>query len=108
MERIAEFSRVSDNIYGSPNGCAIPRRATSGSAGYDFFTPVEISLNPGDTVSVPTGIRARINSGWVLLLFPKSGLGFKYRLRLENTVGVIDSDYYGSENEGHIIIKMTN
>ena len=44
----------------------------------------------------------------VLKLYPRSGLGFKYRVRLENTVGVIDSDYYYSDNEGHIQVKLTN
>ena len=46
--------------------------------------------------------------GWVLLLFPRSSLGFKYRMGLDNTIGVIDSDYYYSDNEGHIILKITN
>ena len=79
-----------------------PKRATSGSAGYDFYAPCGISLKPGETVKVLTGIRARIDEGWVLTLYPRSGLGFRYRLQLNNTVGVIDSDYYGSDNEGHI------
>lgn len=54
------------------------------------------------------GSRARIDDGWVLKIYPRSGLGFKYRLQLNNTVGIIDSDYYGSDNEGHIQIKLTN
>ena len=86
----------------------LPKRATSGSAGYDFFTPVKIELAPGGSLSVPTGIRARIDEGWVLMLYPRSGLGFKYGMKLANTVGVIDSDYYYSDNEGHIIAKITN
>ena len=86
----------------------LPKRATSGSAGYDFFTPVKIELAPGESLSVPTGIRVRIDEGWVLMLYPRSGLGFKYGMRLANTVGVIDSDYYYSDNEGHIIAKITN
>mgnify|MGYP002514300071 CR=1 FL=1 len=45
---------------------------------------------------------------YVLCLYPRSGLGFKYRLQLNNTVGIIDSDYYYSDNEGHILIKITN
>jgi dUTP pyrophosphatase len=50
----------------------------------------------------------RIDAGWVLMIFPKSGLGFRYRLQLDNTVGIVDQDYYGAENEGHIIIRITN
>ena len=49
-----------------------------------------------------------MEEGWVLMIYPRSGLGFKYRLQLNNTVGVIDSDYYNSDNEGHIFIKITN
>ena len=45
---------------------------------------------------------------YVLLCFPRSGLGFKYRLQLNNSVAIIDSDYYNSDNEGHIFIKITN
>lgn len=57
---------------------------------------------------MPTGIRVKINDGWVLKLYPRSGLGFKYRLQLNNTVGIIDSDYFESDNEGHIFAKITN
>ena len=87
---------------------ALPERATKGSAGYDFFTPVEIHLKPGETMKIPTGIRCQMNERWVLMIYPRSGLGFKYRMQLNNTVGIIDSDYYGSDNEGHIYIKITN
>lgn len=86
----------------------LPCRATKGSAGYDFYTPIDIYLEPGETVKIPTGIRCEMNERWVLMIYPRSGLGFKYRLQLNNTVGVIDSDYFCSDNEGHIFIKMTN
>ena len=86
----------------------LPRRATSGSAGYDFFAPVGLNLKPGETIKVPTGIRAEMDTEWVLKLYPRSGLGFKYRLQLNNTVGIIDSDYFYSDNEGHIFAKITN
>ena len=49
-----------------------------------------------------------MEDGWVLKLYPRSGLGFKFRLQLNNTVGIIDSDYYHSSNEGHIFAKITN
>ena len=44
----------------------------------------------------------------MLKCYPRSGLGFKYRLQLNNTVGIIDSDYFYSDNEGHIFAKITN
>lgn len=86
----------------------LPKRATEGSAGYDFFAPENIHLEPGKTAKLPTGIRVKIDSGWVLKCYPRSGLGFKFRLQLNNTVGIIDSDYFNSDNEGHIFAKITN
>ncbi|MBQ9991465.1 MAG: deoxyuridine 5'-triphosphate nucleotidohydrolase [Lachnospiraceae bacterium] len=125
MQRIAQFFKVSfsqfekgirDCIPGIPEesireiyeGISLPKRATRGSAGYDFFTPVSISLKPGETIKIPTGIRVKMEENWVLKLYPRSGLGFKYRLQLNNTVGIIDSDYYYSDNEGHIFSRITN
>jgi len=123
MQRVAEFEKVSFENFEAAMKDAfpgitdirriydeirLPHRATSGSAGYDFFLTSDIVLAPGETVKIPTGIRASMNEGWVLLLYPRSGLGFKFRLQLNNTVGVIDSDYYYSDNEGHIFAKITN
>lgn len=76
--------------------------------GLDFFAPFSFTLNPGETIKIPTGIRVKIDEEWVLKIYPRSGLGFKYRLQMNNTVGIIDSDYFNSDNEGHIFIKMTN
>lgn len=90
------------------NDIELPKRATSGSAGYDFYIPFSIILRPGETVKIPTGIRVEMHEGWVLKCYPRSGLGFKYRLQLNNTVGIIDSDYFYSDNEGHIFARMTN
>ena len=86
----------------------LPKRATSGSAGYDFFSPLTFELKPQETIKIPTGIRAKMEDNWVLQCYPRSGLGFKFRLQLNNTVGIIDSDYYYSDNEGHIFAKITN
>lgn len=114
MKRIAKFEKVSFNQYqefGSKevyDQIVLPLRATKGSAGYDFFAPEDINLAPNDTIKVATGVRVKIEDGWLLQIFPRSSLGFKYRLTLNNTVGIIDSDYYYSDNEGHIFIKMTN
>lgn len=125
MEKIAKFEKVTLNQFNNDylnafpelnlknigliyQRIKMPKRATIGSAGYDFYAPFDIELKPGETIKVPTGIRVKINEGWVLTLYPRSGLGFKYRLQLNNTVGIIDSDYYGSSNEGHIYIKITN
>lgn len=124
MNRIAKFEKVSearfiadwlDTFGGSKESARqvyeklkLPKRATKGSAGYDFYSPLAFSLNPGETIKIPTGIRASMREDYVLMVFPRSGLGFKFRLQLNNTVGIIDSDYYYSDNEGHIFIKLTN
>lgn len=86
----------------------LPKRATIGSAGYDFKAPFDFVLKQGETRTIPTGIRAIINEGWLLAIFPRSSHGFKYRVQLDNTVGIIDSDYKDAANEGHILIKITN
>ena len=125
MRRIAKFHKVSEarfledwkDTFGEISaeevqeiykGISLPVRATAGSAGYDFFAPVEVTLQPGETVKIPTGIRVEMEQDWVLKCYPRSGLGFKYRLQLNNTVGIIDSDYFYSDNEGHIFAKLTN
>ena len=86
----------------------LPKRATAGSAGYDFYTPIPIVLAPGKTVKIPTGIRVEMQENWVLKCYPRSGLGFKYQICLANTIGVVDADYYFSNNEGHIFVKLVN
>ena len=119
MKRIAQFFPVSPAQLEAdwrrscpdlpvPEAVRLPRRDTSGSAGYDFFAPAGFTLAPGETILLHTGVRARIDEGWVLKLYPRSGLGFKYRLQLNNTVGIIDSDYFSAQNEGHIMLKLTN
>lgn len=121
MEKIAKFEKVGfdeyktafegrsdDEIKEIYDGISLPRRATKGSAGYDFYAPYDVTLAAGESVKIPTGIRVKIADGWVLALFPRSGLGFKFRLQLDNTVGIIDADYYESDNQGHIFCKITN
>lgn len=125
MERIAQFEKVSWEQFekdwsatfpqATPEECqeiytriVLPQRATAGSAGYDFFAPMDLTIQPGEEVLIPTGIRVKMQKNYVLMLFPRSSLGFKYRLQLNNTVGIIDSDYYNAKNEGHIFCKLTN
>ena len=86
----------------------LPKRATRFSAGYDFYAPFAFTLEAGQTVKIPTGIRVLLDDDKFLMIVPRSGLGFKFRLQLDNTAGIIDADYAGSANEGHIFIKLTN
>lgn len=86
----------------------LPVRSTMEATGYDFFAPFSFVLLPGHTVKIPTGIRVQIDHGWGLKFYPRSGLGTKYRLQFDNTIPCIDGDYYHSDNEGHIFLKLTN
>lgn len=87
----------------------LPRRATKGSAGYDFFAHCDTVVMPCSDALIRTGIKCEIKEGYVLEVYPRSSLGFKHRISLCNTVGIIDSDYYNNEkNEGHIMIKLYN
>ena len=99
---------VSDNkeLYDAYN---IPKRSTKGSAGYDFEAFLDFVLKPGEIKKIPTGIKANMNDGEVLLVVVRSSMGFKYNVRLCNQVGVIDNDYYNNpDNEGHIFVKIQN
>jgi len=113
MNKIALFEKVSEEEFIKSGGknynkIVLPKRATEGSAGYDFYSSYDIEIKPLSDCLIPTGIRVKIENGWVLCIFPRSGLGFKYGLSLKNTIGVIDADYYYSDNEGHIMIKLHN
>lgn len=83
----------------------LPARATVGSAGYDFFLPEDIEIGPVPQ-TIYTGVRVSLDVGWVLMLYPRSGLGFKYGMRLLNTTGIVDQDYFYADNEGHIAARV--
>jgi dUTP pyrophosphatase len=92
------------------DGIKLPQRSTQRSSGYDFFFPGESQLiiKNGRSEVIPTGIRCVfLEDGYDLCIYPRSGLGFKYRMRLDNTVGIIDNDYFEALNEGHIKIKIS-
>ena len=125
MKRIAKFHKVSSEQFAKDwkdtfgevsdaeiqkiyDSLRLPKRATTGSAGYDFYAPVDVTMNPGEIVKIPTGIRVEMEEGWVLKCYPRSGLGFKFCIPLNNTVGIIDSDYFFSDTEGYIFEKLTN
>lgn len=87
----------------------LPRRATKFSAGYDIYATIGFELPAGESIKFPTGIKVALDDNKFLMVVPRSGLGFKYRTQLDNTVGIIDADYYNnSNNEGHIWVKITN
>lgn len=93
------------NIYDS---IKLPKRATVKSAGYDIFCPMKIELQPNETILIPTGINCQMYEDMMLLIFPRSGLGTKFRFVPCNLTAVIDCDYINSDNEGHVFMKMVN
>lgn len=113
-----EFSKVSfeqfDNSYDLDDvrerydEITLPKRATTGSAGYDICTPVDVVLMPGESCVVPTGIHCEMDEEIVMFVFPRSSAGIKKKMVLLNTVGVIDSDYFHADNEGHIFVAIKN
>lgn len=125
MENIATFEKVSfeeylkargqmmpadtdyakDKIFKEWENIKLPKRSTSGAAGYDFHIPFNAGFNDKPRM-IPTGIRARIEDGWALFIFPRSGFGTKFGMHLANTAGIIDPDYYFATNEGHIMAMI--
>lgn len=97
-----------EEIKSTYNDIKLPARGTKGSAGYDFYSPFDFTLSPGQTLVIPTGVRCKMEDGWFLGLFPRSGIGFKTGVSMVNTIPIIDGDYYNSDNEGHIMVKLEN
>lgn len=125
MNKVAKFSKVSyeqfckdwkkafplhtdEEVEVAYDSIMLPKRSTVGSAGYDFYLPDNIDVLSNSVALIPTGIRCEIEDGWMLSLFPRSGHGFKFGIHLSNTVGIIDSDYFFADNEGHIMVKLVN
>lgn len=92
-----------------PGEQKLPERSTEGSAGYDFFCPIDITLEPNCSMIIPTGVKAKMPNGEVLLLFNRSSNPTKRGLLMLNGVGVIDSDYYSNpDNDGEIGFNLCN
>lgn len=90
------------------NNIKLPVRKTRYSAGHDFSVPCDIKVKPKEAVVIPTGIKCRMDSDYVMLIFPRSSLGIKKRMVIANTIPVVDADYVNADNEGHIFICIEN
>ncbi len=117
------FEAMCKETYGN---IQLPKRATPGSAGYDFYLPytvdrpyrvrntinysnADVTKGFNDVLMLPTGIRwivENIAHPFVLKLYMRSSMGIKRNIRLANGTGIIDADYYMAENEGHIMIPI--
>ena len=107
-----EFARwfpndTQEDIVKAYDNIKLPQRATPGSAGYDFFVPVDYVLRPGVDHMIPTGVKVVLDPGYFLMCVPRSSYGVKYNLRLLNTVGVVDEDFVNGDTEGHIFFPLT-
>lgn len=107
MNDLPEFYKNDEELKEIYDSIKLPERATKDSAGYDFFAYMPITVPTDIGIVIPTGIRCKIATGWVLKTYPRSGQGFKYGAFEYNTVGIIDGDYYYADNEGHIKIKLS-
>lgn len=122
MEKIAKFEKISYDQWHKDfgdneehtfdevlNEITLPTRSDANSAGYDIHAPYAVTLESGEEHNFPTGLKCKIANGWFMGAFPRSSLGFKYYVRLANTIGVIDGSYYNNHgNEGHIWVKIRN
>ncbi len=108
MNIVGEFLIVEDKFRKTDSEILIPTRATRGSAGYDFYSPVNEIVKRNESKIIWTDIKIRLNSGYVLKIYPRSSMG-KMRVRLANTTGIIDSDYFNNKsNDGNIGLLIEN
>ena len=109
FEKISKSEFLKDVPDANYDDIILPKRSTLNSAGYDFYSVISFTLNPGERRIIPTGIKASMNSNEFLGIYIRSSLGFKWNIRMCNQVGIIDADYYNnSENEGHIFVCLMN
>jgi dUTP pyrophosphatase len=109
---VGEQKRSQERGFEKVSSCEdakLPQRATTKSAGYDFFAYEDGIVYSGEKKLFRTGIKAYMNDNEVLLCYPRSSLGIKFGIRLTNGTGVIDSDYYNNpQNEGEIHVSLHN
>lgn len=106
-DRLKQAQIDDDMLRAEWENIKLPEVATAGSAGYDFYLPFAASFGATPAL-IQTGIKFVTDEPVFLMLAPRSGLGFKYGMRLSNTIGIIDSDYWEALNEGHIAAKIVS
>ena len=102
------FEIVKDEFRKNKGEIKLPTRASKHSAGYDFYSPVDAIIQPNETVMIWTDVKAHMYYDNALLIIPRSSMG-KHPVMIANTVGLIDSDYYGNEStDGNIGFRLLN
>lgn len=103
------FEVVSDPFRRNPDvEIQLPTRGSKNSAGYDFYSPVDVIIQPNEMVMVWTDVKAHMYYDNALIIIPRSSMG-KHPIMISNTVGLIDSDYFGNEStDGNIGFRLFN
>jgi dUTP pyrophosphatase len=104
-----KFERVKDEFLKyKVADIKLPVRATKNSAGYDFYSPIDLEIAPHTAEMVWTNVKACFNGDEVLMLAVTSGMG-KNGIMLSNNVGIIDADYYSNvSNDGNVGFRLYN
>lgn len=109
FEIVSEKEFLKTNTIEEYKRIILPKRATKSSAGYDFYLPYKVCINPYESVIIRTGIKVMMNQNEVLMIVIRSSIGVKKGLQLSNQLGIIDCDYYNNcDNEGQILISFKN
>ncbi|MFP4195555.1 MAG: dUTP diphosphatase [Candidatus Woesearchaeota archaeon] len=107
VKKIRGFEKISTET--DNEQVKLPVRSTAGSAAYDLYSPVELTVPAGYTAKIKTGVKVYMQSDEGFFIITRSGNGTKRRVTLSNNVGLVDSDYYNNEdNEGEIIVFLAN
>lgn len=102
------FEVVKDEHRKTSGEIKLPTRASEHSAGYDFYSPIDVVIPPHEMVMIFTDVKAHMYYDNALLLMPRSSMG-KQPIMLANTIGLIDNDYYGNpDNDGNIGFRLLN
>ena len=102
------FEVVKDEHRKNVGEIKLPTRGSQHSAGYDFYSPIDITIQPNESAMIWTDIKASMYWDNVLLLFVRSSMG-KHPIVIANGTGIIDADYYSNEgNDGNIGFRLLN
>ena len=106
---MGRFFEVVKNEFRKNKGeIKLPTRASKNSAGYDFYSPIDIAVQPNEMVMIWTDVKAHMYYDNALFIIPRSSMG-KHPIMISNTVGLIDSDYYNNpDNDGNIGFRLLN
>lgn len=102
------FEVVKDEFRKNEGEIKLPTRASEHSAGYDFYSPIDVIVPSHESIMIWTDIKAHMYYDNALMIIPRSSMG-KHPIMIANTVGLIDSDYYSNpDNDGNIGFRLYN